>query len=70
MQLDADENDEAPFFKPAVVQTEPLRPKGRDSQPMAVQEGDRTEEGIPDENRDKAHENAAAAATATAEEEE
>ena len=69
MQLDADEDDDAPFFKPAVVHTEPLIPKGRDVQPTAAK-GEQAEERPRTEAGDASHEAAVAAATTTVEEEE
>ena len=71
MQLDADQDDE-PFFKPAVVQTEPLIPKSkRDSQQQQQQQqesGGPQDAGV--EKDDARHAEAEAAATATAEQEE
>ena len=65
MQVDADD-DEQPFFKPAVVQTEPLIPKQREArQPPPQDEPQRV-----GDIRGDHQEVAAAAATATAEQEE
>jgi len=63
MQLDA-EDDDQPFFKPSVVQTEPLIPKARDSQ----QPPSRTDQAAGSSDEHQAQ--AASAATATAEQEE
>ena len=64
MQLDA-EDDDQPFFKPSVVQTEPLIPKARDSQQPRSQT-DQHAAGSSDEHQEPA----ASAATVTAELEE
>ncbi|MCJ1420712.1 Vacuolar protein sorting-associated protein 5 [Xylographa parallela] len=64
MQLDADDDDQ-PFFKPSVVQTEPLTPKSRPEEqplpPVEQQAGDAGE---------ARHEEASLAAAATVEQEE
>ena len=64
MQLDADDDDQ-PFFKPSVVQTEPLTPKFRPEEqplpPVEQQAGDAGE---------ARHEEASLAAAATVEQEE
>ena len=69
MQLDVDEDDE-PFFKPAVVQTEPLIPKSK----REAQQQQQPDKGGPQTTvapRDGAsHAEVEAAATATVEQEE
>ena len=64
MQLDADDDDQ-PFFKPSVVQTEPLTPKSRPGeQPLPPAEQRAGDTG------EVRHEEAALAAAATVEQEE
>ena len=66
MQLDADEEDE-PFFKPTVAQTEPIISKAqRDAQQKQIQPTSESGETAHDENGHAAVE---AAATATVEQE-
>ena len=64
MQLDADDDDQ-PFFRPAVVQTEPLLPKQREAQQSPGQ-GEPQANEMPGDHQEVA----TAAATATVEQEE
>ena len=66
MQLDADDDDQ-PFFKPAVVQTEPLIPKPPPQDPEQPLQPTELTAGNPEDSR---HEEAVVAAAATVEQEE
>ena len=71
MQLDADEEDE-PFFKPAVAQTEPLIPKAqREEQQRQQQKQNEHDSQQTSEQQDgERHSETETAATATIEQEE